>query len=148
MTSRIINGVFGLAIRPDFSVLLSQRYDPTNPRAHLKWQISGGGQEYGESLIQTLHRELKEELGLSKVVILDEEPLIRFSLWEEEEPKTHVNMFIYCIDINDQVPTISDDESTDWKWFTLDEVSSLDTLPQTHEYVAAAIQLYTQQKSA
>ena len=139
MSSRIINGVFGLAISPDFSVLLSQRNDPTNPLTHLKWQIPGGGQEYGESLVQTLHRELNEELGLKDVTLFSTDPLIHFSLWEDEEPKTQVNMFIFCIDIHNQTPFINDDESTDWKWFTLDEVSTLDALPATYDIVASAV---------
>lgn len=141
--NRIINGAFGVAIRKDLYVLLSQRNDPSDPKSHLKWQIPGGGQEYGESLIQSLRRELKEELGLTEISILNEVPLIRFSLWEEEESKTHVNLFIYTIDIHDQTPTVSDDESLDWKWFSLEEISTLETLPGTLEFVTEALHQHT-----
>lgn len=142
--NRIVNGAFGVAIRPDFSILLSQRNQPANPKAHLKWQLPGGGQEYGESLIESLHRELKEELGLTDVSILDSVPQIHFSLWEDENCMTHVNLFIYRIDIHDQTPKISDDESVDWKWFSLDEISNLKTLPGTLEFVTKALQQHTQ----
>lgn len=144
MKPRIINGAFGVVIRADLSILLSQRNQPSNPKAHLKWQLPGGGQEYGESLIESLHRELREELGLTDVSILDPEPQIRFSLWEDENFKTHVNLFIYRIDIHDQTPKISDDDSVDWKWFTLEEISNLETLPGTLEFVTRALQLHTQ----
>lgn len=147
MKPRIINGAFGIAIRSDHSVLLSQRNQPSDPSLHGKWQIPGGGQEYGETLLQSLQRELYEELGLTDVTILEEQPLIRFSLWEDKEPHTHVNLFIYCIDIHDQIPHINDEESMDWKWFTLDEVASLDALPQIHEIVHAAVERYSQLQS-
>ena len=43
-------------------VLLTQRHAPGNPAWHLKWQIAGGGVDFGEEMEAAVLREMHEEL--------------------------------------------------------------------------------------
>jgi 8-oxo-dGTP pyrophosphatase MutT (NUDIX family) len=140
--TKIVNGVFGLAINSEGKFLLSQRYQPQHPDVHLKWQLPGGGQEVGEHLTDTLKREMKEELGV-ECTILTPAPVVNFSLWEHEgEGKTHVNLFVYVIDIGEQIPFVNDEETNAFQWFTRNEIETLETLPNVKEQVDEALQLF------
>jgi 8-oxo-dGTP pyrophosphatase MutT (NUDIX family) len=141
--SRIINGVFGLAFNDNGQVLLTQRYEPTHPDVHLKWQAPGGGQEFGEHLEDTLKREMNEELGIKDCVILDHRPTFHFNVWDKlGKNPTQVNLFVYVISIGNQQPVISDKESNDLGWFTLDEVKTLDTLSEVVDMVEQGYKVY------
>ena len=76
--------VLGLIKNDKNEYLLSQRYDLDVPEAHLKWDLVGGTNEFGEDLEETLYREVFEETGL-KVKILNESTY--------EHKKTHSNLF-------------------------------------------------------
>ncbi len=147
MPREILNGVLGLAFNDKHQVLLSQRFQPETPEAHLKWQIPGGGQEYGEHMLETLKREMMEELGV-KCDVLDERPLIYTSFWDKGKPgELQVNLIIYVISIGKQIPKIEDVETNDWMWVDIDEVAALPLLPQTNEIVRHAYEIFLKKKS-
>ncbi len=141
---KIVNGVFGLAFDTNGNVLLTQRNDPDEPKAHLKWQIPGGGQEFGEHPEETLKRELNEELGLTDFTLLNPRPFVSFSIWGKGESAVHVNLFTYIISIGTQTPHIGDEETADWKWYTIQETLALDTLSNVKETVLQAHKIYTE----
>lgn len=127
--NRIINGVFGLSFNAKGQVLLTQRFEPETPDAHLKWQLPGGGQEFGEDLPATLKREMLEELGL-RVEILDERPIVGMNIWAEGSTgQVQVNLFTYLIAFPGQTPEIGDAETNDWKWVDVEEVEKMPQLP-------------------
>lgn len=143
MRTRIINGVFGLAINSKTQVLLTQRYQPQHPQVHLKWQIPGGGQEAGEHLEDTLRREIEEELSISDLKLRYPHPLVDFNVWDlEGEGTTHVNLFTYIIDIGSQKPVINDIETNDWKWIEPNDISQLDLLPKADTIIRQALEIY------
>ncbi|MCD2255164.1 NUDIX hydrolase [Lactobacillus sp. CC-MHH1034] len=54
----ILNAVAGIILNDQGQILLQKRTDTHN------WSVPGGYMEYGESFIDTLHREVLEDSGL------------------------------------------------------------------------------------
>lgn len=138
MTQKMITGVFGLAYDGNGKFLLTQRIDTENAGAHMKWQIPGGGMEFGEQPEQTAVRELQEEIKCTPQIIQDR-PTVVVSVWPAkagEDIEYHVTLITYLVTVGDQIPQATD-ESFDCKWYTVDEVQALDTLPNVKETVLA-----------
>jgi len=145
-SAKFITVVLGVPVRADGKVLLSQRHAPQVPAVHHKWQVIGGGVEFGETPEQTLAREFQEETQLS-VEILSPHPIVKTSVWTarqlEEEHSTHATLITYLIKVHPELPNWSSDpETADMQWFGLDEIAMLDTLPLTVEFVSEAIELF------
>jgi len=56
-------------IRDKNKYLLTKRYEPTISLTHEVWQFPGGGLEAHETVLDCLHREVREEVGLKIRVI-------------------------------------------------------------------------------
>ncbi|MBI5151877.1 MAG: NUDIX hydrolase [Candidatus Pacebacteria bacterium] len=140
----MVIGVLGLAINSSGQFLLTQRSQPEDPEVHLKWQIPGGGMEYGEMPEQTLARELQEELGVSAHILFPH-PIAKTSLWDLKDHSFHVTLLCYLISIDDQIPTTGDPETRAWKWYSPEEIATLDVLPLTHEFVTEALRVQNKQ---
>jgi 8-oxo-dGTP pyrophosphatase MutT (NUDIX family) len=150
MTQRFLTVVTGIPVNKRGQFLLSQRHAPQNPYTHHKWQLIGGGMEFGETPEQTLSREFEEETQLP-VQILFPHPIVKMNVWRSTETAAdhdlQVNLLAYIIHVGDGVPNFSQDKETaDVRWFSLAEALTLDVLPQTHEFLLAAQDLITQQK--
>lgn len=145
---KIIVAALGLPISQDKKkVLLTQRHAPDNSAWHHKWQLAGGGVDFGEEMESAVIREMWEELHV-KATIIHPYPIVKTSLWyadeSDEKMDTHVILVTYLVDIGDQVPDL--DHDPDWEtaafgWFTQDEASKLDNLPLTFDVVKEAFQL-------
>lgn len=138
----MITAVLGLPIRKDGKVLLSQRYHPEKPAIHNKWQLIGGGMEFGETPEQTLTREFEEEVKCS-IRILSRRPLVKINVWnstQSDPPELHhITLLVYVVDIGDQTPDAEADEETgEVAWYTFEEALQLDSLPQTKEFLLEA----------
>ncbi len=59
----ILNAVAGAVVDDDHKILLQERTDTHN------WSLPGGYMEYGETFLETLDREMKEDSGLEIEVI-------------------------------------------------------------------------------
>ncbi len=148
MEKQIIVAALGLPISKDRKkVLLTQRHSPGNIAWHNKWQIGGGGVEFGESLEEAVLREMREELSVNAKIIYPH-PIVKTSIWRadqsDEKIDTHVILVTYLVDIADQTPDLTKDpdwETSNWGWFTLGEAGVLDSLPKTLDIVKAAFQL-------
>lgn len=145
---KIIVAALGIPVSSDGKkVLLTQRHAPGNPAWHLKWQIAGGGVDFGESLEQAVVREMYEELHV-KATIIHPHPIVKTSIWyaneSDEKMDTQVILISYLVSIGDQVPDLSHDpdwETASYGWYTLEEARSLDCLPLTLPAVYEAFEL-------
>ena len=147
---QMLTAVLGLPIRGDGKVLLSQRYNPERPTIHNKWQVIGGGMEFGETPEQTLAREFEEEIKCS-VRILSSRPMVRTNVWDttQSDPPElhHITLIVYLVDIGDQTPDAEADEETgEVGWFTFEEALSLESLPQTKEFLLQAQEIIANEK--
>ncbi len=96
-------------------VLLSQRFEPSNPAVHLVWEFPGGTNHFGETLEQTCVRELKEELGV------DVEPLELFPhpvshTWDFGDRRVQIHLVCFrCRYIGGEARAL-EEEINDVRW--------------------------------
>ncbi len=148
---KIAIGVMGIPIRKNghhLEFLLSQRHQPKKPLWHNKWQLIGGGMEFGETPQQTLSREFEEEAQVS-VQILWPYPLVFTSTWYAQEAKiaydSHVCLICYLVSIGNQKPICDEDEETKkMAWFPSSDITQLDTLPNTRHIILETQTIVTQ----
>ena len=77
-----------------WEILLSQRYDPKFPDAHLKRDLPWWKNDFWENLKETILREIKEETGLD-VDIWEMLPTHILNLRKTEEIHQHTLVFCY-----------------------------------------------------
>lgn len=146
--NKIIVAALGLPVSKDGKkLLLTQRYAPGNPAWHHKWQIAGGGVEFGEDMETAVLREMWEELHV-KATIIHPYPIVKTSIWysdeSDEKMDTQVILISYLVTIGDQTPDLSQDpdwETSAYGWYTLKEARKLDCLPLTLATIEEASQL-------
>lgn len=116
----------------DSKILLIHRKKPDEEY----WVFPGGGQEEGETIEETLVREVKEETNLD-VLHIKEKLMIYNEASNKEEP------FFICI-VSDGVPEIMGEEKEknnagNWyklEWISFDMVSSIFLVPdKAKEYI-------------
>src|SRR3989339_552361 len=135
---KIIVAALGLPVSPNGKkVLLTQRHAPNFPLWHHKWQIAGGGVDFGETMEQAVMREIHEELHVTAKII-HPYPIVKTSIWyaneSDEKMDTQVILIAYLVDIGEATPDLSHDpdwETSNWGWYTLQEAQQLDCLPLT-----------------
>ncbi len=137
-----------MAINKKGQYLLTKRHEPNNKRIDGKWQLPGGGLEFGESVEQTLAREMEEELKLS-VRIIYPYPIIKSHIYdgyEDFQKKVQVLLICYLVDIGGQKPVIGHPETSKWGWFTPAEAQKLNYLPLTIEFITEAEKIIKKEK--
>jgi len=142
--AKTVIGVLGLPIRKnkqeDKEFLLTQRFAPKFKRVHLKWQLAGGGLEFGETPQQTVVREFEEELNVTPK-ILDPRPYIITNTWnngtQDFAQPVHFIGICYLLDIGDQKVTITDpdEETSDWGWYSYNQAMQLSCLKGTQDVI-------------
>lgn len=147
MKQIFVGGVLGLAINSKCQVFLTQRSEPGDPLFHQKWNIPGGGIEWGEKPEETLVREFREELGVVPT-IRSPYPVPVTAIWRGKDngkdTDAHILLLCYIVDIGDQQIDTSKDpdhETMNYGWFSVEEANQLDSLPQTTETIAKAFAL-------
>ncbi|TXH00311.1 MAG: NUDIX domain-containing protein [Candidatus Moraniibacteriota bacterium] len=146
--SKQIIACLGLPVSADHKkVLLTKRNAPNYPAWHNKWQIAGGGLEIGETTEEGVVRELWEELQV-KATIIYPHPIVRTNYWTKAEGDEGIDfqvvLITYLVDIGNQAPDLSHDtyqETSEWGWFSKEDVKELDFLPKAIELVEDAFSL-------
>ncbi|MDR3642921.1 MAG: NUDIX hydrolase [Candidatus Doudnabacteria bacterium] len=121
-------------------ILLAKRYEPESAHTHGKWEFVGGGIEFGEKPEQAVIREAMEEAGIEvKVVRLL--PKIISNIWEFfDGSKQQILIISYECKIISGIPTPKPEHNTgDIKFFAIEEIKSLDTLPKVYEMSQMAL---------
>ena len=88
-----------------------------------QWDIVGGRIDPGFPLIDNLEREIKEEVGL----VLEKEPRLIAAQDILRIPGRHVVRLTYVGEIHGE-PKLDPDEHSEYGWFTLHEMKSLEGL--------------------
>ena len=91
------------------------------------WEFPGGKREEGESLEDSLRRELKEELGAE--VTIGQEIFTVTHKYAEREVELH---FLACTFLNSPVPLLGQE----MRWVPRDELRSLKFPPADDELIA------------
>jgi ADP-ribose pyrophosphatase YjhB (NUDIX family) len=112
-------GVKVLLKNKDGLYLLMRSNPKKYPEKGARWDIVGGRINAGSTLMENLKREVKEESNLD----LAEEPVLMAAQDILRVPGRHVVRLTYIGNIEGE-PKI-DEESTEYKWFTADEVKAL-----------------------
>jgi len=122
--------VLGFILNEKKKILITQRFDPDIPEAHLKWDVPGGKNEFSESLEETLTREIKEETGL-EANIEKMIPLSYSRFWEHTDFHLHVIVLGYICRYKNGKPTLGDKKINEMKWVNHEELQKYEFLPTT-----------------
>lgn len=104
--------------------LLLRRNPEKYPEAGATWDIVGGRINAGRPLLDNLQREIREETGLELTSI----PKLVYAQDILKVPGKHIVRLTYTGTIEGE-PQL-DEEHTEFKWFTKDEISNLENLDQ------------------
>lgn len=105
-----------------------------------KWEIPGGGLEFGESVEDCLHREVMEELGIE----VDIQTILP-SVYHRVKKKNHwhgVFLCYLCTMVDEGDPIVLNEESSDYRWMSLSEVEKIKTLPHVKELLQEADSIF------
>ena len=102
-----------------------------------KWEVPGGIVEFGESVEDTVKREIKEELGI-EIEIIDVIDLVFSKIWKLKSRIIHVILVGYICKVLKGMPKPNDREVEDIGWFKLDEIKKMPCLPGTKEFLEKA----------
>ncbi len=124
-------------------ILLQKRADPDIPAADGKWELPGGKINPGETPEDGIIRECREETGYT-VALTRKIRASRNLTWEKKDGSkllTHVICFeARPVEEGWRLPERRrpDKKVSDIKWFSEDEINSLDLLRGIREFLNAA----------
>lgn len=137
-TSKLI--VLGIVENDNGEILISQRFEEELPEVHLKWDLPGGKNEFGESLEETLKREIFEETGLN-VNVLNLLPKTISKAWEYVDRRQHTIVLCYRCKLIDGKLHLNDKEINDLKWISINDVDKFDFMSTSKKFIRGYLKL-------
>ncbi len=130
--------IVGVVFNDKEEVLLTQRFDPEFADAHMKWDLPGGSHEIGETLEQTVTRELHEETGYTVHV----ERVLPYHMeytWRSDKRTLEVVILGFVCSLISGTPHTNDHKIHDQKWVSQNKLNAYELLSGTSEFIAAAV---------
>lgn len=93
--------------------------------------LPGGHVEFGDSLIDTIYKELQEEIGLKREQInniLYKDFLENF--FENSDEKHHELNMIFTANIDETLEIKSQESHIDFEWIEMSEIHNINFLPE------------------
>ncbi|MBR2289699.1 MAG: NUDIX domain-containing protein [Clostridia bacterium] len=112
--------VNAIIINSKGQILISQRaeYKPHG----LMWEMNGGSITVGETSIEGMVREIKEELGIK---LEESEGRLYKTIRRDDPPADFKEFWLFRKDVNLKDITFPDGEAVDAKWVTMDEFEAM-----------------------
>lgn len=130
-------GALAVIFNDSHEILLTRRHQPDTPY-HGKWQLPGGGVEFGEDPIETVAREVEEEVGIT-ITLLSDAPIVH-SILRDYDPDFHLILLSYPAKyLSGDIDTRADPETDVAKWFLPEKIETLDALEPTREIIERAL---------
>ncbi len=128
-TQLVVSGI----ILKDNKYLLTRRVDKENPEFDGKWQFPGGGHEFAEHPEDTLHRELREEVGVEITNIV----LVPHIVTKVEKGNWQGIFLCYTGELKEMEQEITlNEEASEYGWFTALEIAKMNALAGVHTMIA------------
>lgn len=113
--------VSGIIINSKNEILISKR--APHKKFGLMWELSGGGSILaGETSLEGILRELKEELG---VQFTKKDAIFLKEIRKDKVPPDFKDLWLFRKDINIDELTFPDGETIESKWVTIEDFMSL-----------------------
>ena len=113
----VVNAVI---INSKGQILVSKRAD-YKPHG-LMWEMSGGSITVGETSIEGMVRELREELGIK---VEENEGKLYKTIRRDDPPADFKELWLFRKDIDIKDITFPDGEAVEAKWVTIDELEQM-----------------------
>lgn len=118
---RILSGVPAIIQNSKGEILMGKRTKKGLFYPNM-WGLPGGLIEFGETIEQTIKRELKEELGVESKVVKYGKPIVQ--LPNKKTQTQYLSTPVYC-KITSGTPRPKD-ETSEVKWFKPSEIKSME----------------------
>ena len=109
--------VVAVIINSKNEILIAKRSE-TKKKEPLKWELTGGGLKAGETSLQGILRETREEIGME---FIPEEAIFLKEIRKDEVPADFKDLWLFKKDVPIDEIKFEDGEVADAKWVTIDQ---------------------------